>query len=97
MPLLDGSSREIIQHNIREMIDAGHPPDQAEAAAYSHAGKGPKKDEKGKKEEPDEEKLDGRMNEDWDGVDRGGFAKEVIPGGMLALQSIAKSQRLQRR
>jgi hypothetical protein len=37
MPLESGSSRETISHNIAEMIRAGHPPKQAEAAAYSKA------------------------------------------------------------
>lgn len=37
MPLLDGNTPEAIQHNIRELIAAGHPPDQAAAIAYAHA------------------------------------------------------------
>jgi hypothetical protein len=43
MPLLRGSSHEIISQNIAEMMRAGHPQDQAIAAAYAHAGKSRKK------------------------------------------------------
>ena len=39
MPLLAGSSEATISHNIAEMIKAGHPAKQAEAAAYAKAGK----------------------------------------------------------
>jgi hypothetical protein len=39
MPLLKGHSPEVIDQNIREMIDAGHPEAQAVAAAYREAGK----------------------------------------------------------
>jgi hypothetical protein len=34
MPLKKGSSDATRKTNIREMIDAGRPPKQAEAAAY---------------------------------------------------------------
>jgi hypothetical protein len=37
MPLLSGKSKKIISHNISEMVKAGHPQDQAVAAAYSKA------------------------------------------------------------
>ena len=33
MPLIHGSSREVISHNIREMMRAGHPQNQAVAGA----------------------------------------------------------------
>ena len=39
MPLTKGSGQEVISHNIAEMIRAGHPRDQAIAAAYREAGK----------------------------------------------------------
>lgn len=39
MPLKEGSSKEVIQENIREMIASGHDPKQAMAAAYSNARK----------------------------------------------------------
>jgi hypothetical protein len=39
MPLLRGSSREIIQENIREMRASGHPEAQAVAAALNNARK----------------------------------------------------------
>jgi hypothetical protein len=39
MPLSAGSSQKTISHNIEEMIKAGHPREQAIAAAYSKAGK----------------------------------------------------------
>ena len=38
MPLKPGKSRAIIQRNIAEMIQSGHKPDQAVAAAYHNAG-----------------------------------------------------------
>lgn len=34
MPLKKGKSKQVRQHNIQEMIAAGHPPKQAVAAAY---------------------------------------------------------------
>ena len=39
MPLLSGKSQKVISHNIKEMVKAGHPQNQAVAAAYSKAGK----------------------------------------------------------
>lgn len=39
MPLKPGKSQATISRNIREMIKAGHPAKQAEAAAYREAGK----------------------------------------------------------
>jgi hypothetical protein len=47
MPLKSGSSKEAISHNIREMINAGHPREQAIAAAMRKAGKN--KGRKGRK------------------------------------------------
>lgn len=43
MPLMKGSSEGVISSNIAEMRKAGHPEDQAIAAAYRMAGKGKKK------------------------------------------------------
>jgi hypothetical protein len=37
MPLSKGSSRETISKNIKEMVSAGHPQNQAVAAALSNA------------------------------------------------------------
>lgn len=37
MPLKSGSSQATISTNIREMEKAGHPPDQAKAAAERKA------------------------------------------------------------
>lgn len=34
MPLEKGKSREAFEHNVREMVKAGHPQKQALAAAY---------------------------------------------------------------
>jgi hypothetical protein len=39
MPLKRGSSKKTISQNIREMVKAGHPRDQAIAAAMNRAGK----------------------------------------------------------
>lgn len=39
MPLIAGSSPEIISHNIGEMVRAGHPENVAVAAAYANARK----------------------------------------------------------
>lgn len=41
MPLISGSSRDVIDQNIQELIHAGHPEDQAVAIAMSHAKNGP--------------------------------------------------------
>ena len=38
MPLQKGSSKAVIEANIKELIDAGHKPDQAAAIAYKEAG-----------------------------------------------------------
>ncbi len=39
MPLKSGSGAAVISSNIKEMIESGHDPKQAEAAAYRKAGK----------------------------------------------------------
>jgi hypothetical protein len=36
MPLIKSSSNKARSENIREMIESGHPPKQAEAAAYEN-------------------------------------------------------------
>lgn len=38
MPLIKGSSQDVIHKNIRELIDSGKPKDQAIAIAYKEAG-----------------------------------------------------------
>jgi len=48
MPLMKGTSPDVISENIREMVNAGHPQDQAVAASYRMAGKGRKKKKKHK-------------------------------------------------
>lgn len=45
MPLEKGSSREVVSRNIREMMRAGHPQEQAIAAAMRSAGKSYRKDD----------------------------------------------------
>lgn len=39
MPLKKGRSNKVILENAKEMMKAGHPRDQAWAAAYSKAGR----------------------------------------------------------
>lgn len=39
MPLRHGKSKKVIATNIKEMVESGHPRDQAVAAAYRMAGK----------------------------------------------------------
>jgi hypothetical protein len=39
MPLKSGKSKKIISENIREMIESGHPQNQAVAASLSNARK----------------------------------------------------------
>lgn len=43
MPLMKGSSKEVISENIRELVRSGRKQDQAVAIAYSEAGKSKKK------------------------------------------------------
>lgn len=43
MPLTKGSTHKIVDKNIHEMIDAGHSPKQAVAAALKMAGGKPAK------------------------------------------------------
>ena len=51
MPLLSGSSDEVIGENIREMRNSGHSEAQAIAASMRNAGRSKKK-KKGKKDPP---------------------------------------------
>lgn len=43
MPLKEGSSKETVSKNIKELRDAGHPQKQAIAIALEEARKGKKK------------------------------------------------------
>lgn len=43
MPLKEGSSKKVIQSNIKTEIKAGKPVKQAVAIAYSKAGKSKKR------------------------------------------------------
>lgn len=38
MPLKSGKSKEVISQNIKEMVKAGHPQNQAVAASLHNAG-----------------------------------------------------------
>lgn len=49
MPLREGKSKAIISKNIREMVKAGHPQNQAVAAALREAGVPKKGGKHGKK------------------------------------------------
>ena len=46
MPLLTGSSKEIISANIKELMHSGRKQDQSIAIAMKHANKGRKKTKK---------------------------------------------------
>jgi hypothetical protein len=43
MPLMNGSSRDVISENIRSLVHEGKPQEQAIAAAYGKARKKKKK------------------------------------------------------
>lgn len=46
MPLKKSGSKKARESNIKEMIESGHPPKQAVAAAYSNQRKYAKKGKK---------------------------------------------------
>lgn len=47
MPLTPGTSKQVRERNIKEMIASGHPPEQAVAAGYAEQKKS-RKTKKGK-------------------------------------------------
>lgn len=49
MPLLNGSSKAVIQRNTEELIHSGRPPDQAYAISMWKAGKSRKQKKEQKK------------------------------------------------
>jgi hypothetical protein len=49
MPLVKGIGRKVISSNIREMVNSGHPRDQAVAASLNEARKSGAKIPKKKK------------------------------------------------
>jgi hypothetical protein len=49
MPLKAGKSKKVISQNIAEMVKAGHPQNQAVAAALRNAGAPKKGGKRGKK------------------------------------------------
>jgi hypothetical protein len=73
MPLLSGSDKETISHNIAEMVKAGHPRDQAIAAAMHKAGKS-KSDAK---HEPASEEQRRAMYSAAEGESKLGIPKKV--------------------
>lgn len=48
MPLKKGDSNKVVSHNIKELIEAGHPHDQAVAIAMREAGRSQKSHKKEK-------------------------------------------------
>jgi hypothetical protein len=52
MPLHKGSSKAVVRDNTEEMIESGHPPDQAYAAAKSQQRRSRRKGRKHKKHGP---------------------------------------------
>lgn len=74
MPLLNGSSKEVISSNIRELRNSGRPEKQAIAIAFSHAGKSRKAKRKaphaarnlGKYHHPPKNKMFGGGEHDGD-------------------------------
>lgn len=46
MPLKKGKTQDVINKNISEMVHAGHPQDEAVAAAVKKAGKKKKESKK---------------------------------------------------
>lgn len=55
MPLLKGSSKEVISQNIRELRHSGRPEKQAIAIAFSEARRSKKKPAKKVKKAQDDE------------------------------------------
>lgn len=46
MPLMHGSSNDVVSENIRTLMHEGYPQDRAIAAAYSKAGRSKKRKKK---------------------------------------------------
>ena len=67
MPLSPGSSNAVKSKNISEMVRAGHPQDQAIAAAYANAKRHPSRKSKG----------GGKMGSSWKASRRSAREAEV--------------------
>lgn len=63
MPLKSGSSKETVSHNIKEMVESGHPQKQAVAAALSEARKSGAKIPKKKSDKVEESESSSDVKE----------------------------------
>lgn len=70
MPLMHGSSQDVISENIRELVNSGRDQKQAVAIAYNKAGKGRKKRKKKRMPQMEATSHPAVMDEDEDDASR---------------------------